>query len=126
MLERWLEKHHEVMEQMMIDLELPIELLNFCYDLWLGARLKAPRTPNSLIVDCIYTIAHMTGNRRSFTQMKDASMRVIGRRCEPLHHDRRRKRAGDTRWVETDWGKHLILSLVNDESSYDDLVNGSV
>ena len=123
MLERWLEKHKEVIEQMISDLELPEELLDLSYELWMGSRRQAPRTPNSLIVDCIYVAAHMTGNRRSFTQMKDSSMRIIGRRCEPLHHDKRR--GGDTRWVETEWGKNLIISLIHDENSYEDMINGS-
>jgi len=123
MIERWLQRHKEVMEQMIRDLELPEELLDLAYPLWLGSRRYAPRTPNSLIVDCVYVVAHMTGNRRSFTQMKDSSMRIIRRRCEPLHHDKRR--GGDTRWVETDWGKELIISLMHDENSYEDMINGS-
>jgi hypothetical protein len=119
-LERWMDNHHSVVVQIIDELDLPKELVEPCFDLWKSVRIKAPRTPKSLIVDCVYIVAHMTGNRRSFTRMKDASFIVIDRRCEPLYVDRRSKKK---RWIESDWGKEAILSLINDEKSYHDLVH---
>jgi len=119
-LERWMDAHHDVVVQMIEELDLPEELVEPCFALWKNVRIKAPRTPKSLIVDCVYILAHMTGNRRSFTRMKDASFIVIDRRCEPLYVDRREKKK---RWIESDWGKEAILSLINDENSYHDLVH---
>ena len=119
-LERWVNNHRSVVVRMIEELNLPDELVEPCFALWKNIRTKAPRTPKSLIVDCVYIVAHMTGNRRSFTRMKDAAFIVIDRRCEPLYVDRRSKKK---RWIESDWGKEAILSLIHDESSYYDLVH---
>jgi hypothetical protein len=119
-LDRWKNVHLDVIRRLVDELHLPNELVEPAFALWSNVRTRAPRTPKSLAVDCVYVVAHMTGNRRSFARMKDASFIVINRRCEPLWIDRR---SGKKRWHETDWGKIAILSLINDDNSYNDLVN---
>ena len=119
-LEKWLARHKETIEMMIVDLDLPLELVEIVYDLWRGCRIKAARTPNSLIVDCVYVAAFMTGNRRSIATMKGASLRIINRATQPCSHDRRMK--DKTRWIQTDWGKKKILDIFVDEDSYDELI----
>ncbi len=119
-IERWQEHHKEVMEQMISALDLPTESLPYVFDLWNRTRMKAPRVPKSLIVDCVYIIAHMTGNRRSIRDVKDAAFIVINRRTRPLSQDRR---LGKELWIRTDWAKAIILSIIPDEDSLDDLLD---
>lgn len=120
MIERWQAHHKEIMEQMIVALDLPIESLPFVFELWNRTRLKAPRVPKSLIVDCIYIVAHMTGNRRSVRDVKDTAFLIINRRTRPLSQDRR---SGDDLWLNSDWAKEIILSIIPNEEALDDLLD---
>jgi hypothetical protein len=120
MIERWIEHHNEIIAQMVARLDLPEETANLVSELWNRTRLKAARVPKSLIVDCVYLIAHMTGNRRSINDMKDAAMSVIQRRTKPFNQDRRRD---SVIWIETDWAKGIVLELIPDEQSFEDFLN---
>ena len=120
MIERWQAHHKEIMEQMIVALNLPIESLPFVFELWNRTRLKAPRVPKSLIVDCIYIVAHMTGNRRSVRDVKDTAFLIINRRTRPLSQDRR---SGENLWLNSDWAKEIILSIIPDEEALNDLLD---
>ena len=120
MIERWIEHHEEVIGQFIARLDLPEELTPLVHELWNRTRLKAARVPKSLIVDCVYLVAHMTGNRRSIIDMKDAAMSVIQRRTKPFNQDRRRD---SVLWIQTDWAKAIVLDLIPDEQSFADFMN---
>ena len=120
MIERWQAHHKEIMEQMIVALDLPIESLPFVFELWNRTRLKAPRVPKSLILDFIYIVAHMTGNRRSVRDVKDTAFLIINRRTRPLSQDRR---SGDDLWLNSDWAKEIILSIIPNEEALDDLLD---
>jgi len=120
MIERWIEHHHEIISHFSARLELPEEITPIICEIWDRTRLKAARIPKSLIVDCVYLVAHMTGNRRSIVDMKDAALSIIQRRTKPFNQDRRRDKVN---WVETDWAKAIILDILPDEQSFDDFMN---
>jgi hypothetical protein len=120
MIEKWEEHHKEVTEQLVSHLDLPAEIAPLAFTIWKSARLKAARVPKSLIVDCVYMVAHMTGNRRSITDMRDSAMTVIQRRTKPFNQDRRKDSVS---WIETDWAKRLVLSVIPDEQLFEDFLN---
>lgn len=104
---------------MVEELDLPRDMSSLIHTLWNNVRLKAARVPKSLIVDCVYVIAHMTGNRRSIEDLKTAASIVIGRRTKPFNQDRRKTKEI---WINTDWAKESILSLIPDEESFRDFM----
>jgi transcription initiation factor TFIIIB Brf1 subunit/transcription initiation factor TFIIB len=120
MIERWIQHHHEVIEQFAVQLGLPEEIIPVICEIWDRTRLKAARVPKSLIVDCVYLVAHMTGNRRSIVDMKDAALSIIQRRTKPFNQDRRRDK---TLWIDTEWAKNIILDVIPDEKSFTDFMN---
>ena len=120
MIERWEEHHRETIEQMVSRLDLPNELVPIAFTIWKLARLRAARTPKSVIVDIVYLTAHMTGNRRSITDMRDAALSVIQRRTKPFNQDRRKSKEI---WIETDWARDIVLANIPDEQSFDDFLN---
>jgi len=116
---KWQNHHLEVIEEFVAELDLPTQTSKLVHELWNDVRLQAARVPKSLIVDCVYVIAHMTGNRRSFEDMKTAANIVIGRRTKPFNQDRRKTKEI---WINTEWAKEAILSLVPDEQSFKDFM----
>lgn len=116
MIDDWIKEHRDVIEQMVAHLDLPNDLVDLAFELWDKTRIKAPRIPKSLIVDCIYIVAHMTGNRRSVNEMKDTALAIIHRKTKPFNQDKRKEK---TSWVETEWAKELILSVIPDDSAFD-------
>ena len=116
---KWQNHHLEVIERFVAELELPIQMSKLIHALWNEVRLQAARVPKSLIVDCVYVIAHMTGNRRSIEDLKTAADIVIGRRTKPFNQDRRKTKEI---WINTDWAKEAILSLIPDEQSFKDFM----
>lgn len=119
-IEKWLQHHRDVIQEITDELELPEGTADLVYKLWNSARLKAPRVPKSLIIDCVYIVSHMTGNRRSITQMKNSANIVIGRRTKPFNQDRREE---NKIWINNDWARDIILSVIPDEDSYGELLN---
>jgi len=120
MIERWKEHHLETIEQLIRYLELPIEMAPIVYAIWDASRMRASRVPKSLIVDVIYLVAHMTGNRRSIDDMRNAALSVIQRRARPFNQDRRK---GGVNWIETDWARAVVLANIPDEQSFEDFLN---
>lgn len=120
MIERWEEHHRETIEQLVARLDLPEEIVPIAFEIWRAARLKAARVPKSLIVDCVYLVAHMTGNRRSIIDMADAALTVIQRRTKPFNQDRRKE---STKWIETEWAKKVVLEQIPDEQLLEDFLN---
>ena len=108
------------MRKLIAELDLPEEMFDLAWNLWNLMRTRVSRTPNSLIVDCVYVMSHLIGQRRSIPSMKDAALIVLGRRTKPLAVEARGRY--NTRWTMTEWGKSAILSIVPDEKSYDDLI----
>ncbi len=119
-LQDWIDKHKEPMRKLIAELDLPEEMFDLAWDLWNLMRTRVSRTPNSLIVDCVYVMSHLIGQRRSIPSMKDAALIVLGRRTKPLAVEARGRY--NERWTMTEWGKSAILSIVPDEKSYDDLI----
>ena len=105
---------------MVWQLDLPEGIIPLVYDIWNKTRLKAARVPKSLIVDCVYLVAHMTGNRRSSKDVRDAALRVIARRTKPFNQDRRRD---SVHWIEQDWAKEIVLEIIPDEESFQDFLD---
>ena len=120
MIERWEEHHLETIEQMVRRLDLPEQIIPLAFSIWKAARLRAARVPKSLIVDVVYMVAHMTGNRRSITDMRDAALVVIQRRARPFNQDRRKE---STSWIETDWARAIVLANIPDERLFEDFLN---
>jgi len=120
MIERWEDHHKETIEQLVQRLDLPEELVPIAFAIWKASRLRAARTPKSLIVDVVYMLAHMTGNRRSITDMRDAALVVIQRRTKPFNQDRRKS---EVIWIETEWARDIVLANIPDEQSFEDFLN---
>lgn len=115
----WKLKHRDIILEMLEVLDLPIELEKYCYQLWDESRGKSPRIPTSLIVDCVYTIAHISGNRRSLKDMVSAAKVVLGRKTKPFNQD---KRVESTRWIDNDWAKSIIYRIAPDPNILEDLL----
>lgn len=120
MIERWEDHHKETIEQLVQHLDLPQEIVPHAFAIWKASRLRAARTPKSLIVDVVYMLAHMTGNRRSITDMRDAALTVIQRRTKPFNQDRRKSKEI---WIETEWAREVVLANIPDEKSFEDFLN---
>lgn len=120
MIEKWEEHHKETIEQMVHHLDLPEQIADIVFEIWKAARLKAARVPKSLIVDCVYLVAHMTGNRRSIVDMQNSALTIIQRRTKPFNQDRRKDSIS---WIETPWAKKIVLSQIPDEQLLEDFLN---
>ncbi len=120
MIERWEEHHRETIEQMVSHLDLPEEIVPIAFAIWKASRRYAARTPKSLIVDVVYMLAHMTGNRRSITDMRDAALSVIQRRTKPFNQDRRK---ASVSWIETEWARDIVLANIPNEQLFEDFLN---
>ena len=120
MIERWEEHHRETIEQMVRHLDLPEEIVPLAFEIWRASRRHAARTPKSLIVDVVYMLAHMTGNRRSITEMRNAALSVIQRRTKPFNQDRRKNSVS---WIETEWARDIVLANIPNEQLFEDFLN---
>ena len=118
-LDEWKERHYKLIKQTLNELDLPKELEVYCFKLWDLSRSKSPRIPTSLIVDCVYTVAHISGNRRSLKDMMAAAKVVLNRKTKPFNQD---KRVDSKRWIETDWAKDIIFGIAQDPQILEDLL----
>ena len=117
--EEWEDDHYTYILMLVEQLDLPIEMVDITYAIWMDTYRKAPRTPKSLVADCVYIVAKMTGNRRSIPLVADASRIVLGSRIRVLPNDKRNRDRG--RWINTEWGKKAILTHIPDEEAFDDM-----
>lgn len=118
-LEEWKQRHNVLIVEMLELLKLPKELEEYCFKLWDLSRGRSPRIPTSLIVDCVYTIAHISGNRRSLKDMMAAAKIVLNRKTKPFNQD---KRVDSKRWIDNDWAKGIILDIAPDPNILEDLL----
>lgn len=118
-LHDWEQKHYNIISEMIEILDLPPQLIPYCSELWDKSRRRSPRIPTSLVVDCVYTVAHISGNRRSLKDMMSAAKSVLNRKTKPFNQD---KRVESKRWIDNDWAKSAILEIVPDENILADLL----
>ena len=112
--------HFKKAEQICAALNLHQDIAILSYDLWNAMLMKVPRTPVRLLCDCIYIVAHMTGNRRSVNSLADTAKAVTGFRVRVMSKDSRRK---GTRWVQTEELHPVLLSVIPDQEAFDLLLS---
>lgn len=120
MNEQFYDIHFEKSEQICAALDLPQDIAILSYDLWRVLLMKVPRTPVRLLCDCIYVVAHMTGNRRSVNSLADTAKSVTGFRVRVMSKDKRRE---GTRWVQTTDLQPIVLSVIPDKEALDLLLS---
>lgn len=93
---------------------------HMAFDLWEKARKFANRSYITLCFDCVYVIANATGNKVSITLLQSISADLLeGRRVKVGGWPSR----NENRWFVTDRGKHAIMSILDDEVLYADVVS---
>jgi transcription initiation factor TFIIIB Brf1 subunit/transcription initiation factor TFIIB len=112
--------HMQKAEEICEKLELPHDIAIISFELWSKLLMRVPRTPIRLLCDCIYVVAHMTGNRRSINSLADVAKKVTGFRVRAMLKDSRRE---GTRWVETKWVHPIILEVLPDEDALNTLLS---
>lgn len=120
MNEEFYDIHFEKSEQICAALDLPQDIAILSYDLWGALLMKVPRTPVRLLCDCIYVVAHMTGNRRSVNSLADTAKTVTGFRVRVMSKDKRRE---GTRWIQTPDIQPIVLSVIPDKEALDLLLS---
>ena len=115
--EEWYSYYKEKTHTLGNALNLPEIVSEQAAILWRSA-LAAPRSPTTLLVDCLYICAKLSGNRISIKEMKRTTKELWGKSVGVLHLDRRSQK---WRWI---WDyQDLIKSLYPDEAAWDDFVS---
>jgi hypothetical protein len=118
--EEFYDIHFEKAEQICAALDLPQDIAILSYDLWGALLMKVPRTPVRLLCDCIYVVAHMTGNRRSVNLLADTAKNITGFRVRVMSKDKRRR---GTRWIQTAEIQPIVLGVIPDKEALDLLLS---